>query len=48
MLAPQLLRLPCLGLVCFRVRTTPLLSAEETDKALQKKVSFQPPGHFAS
>jgi uncharacterized protein with GYD domain len=30
----------------LRVTTTPLLSAEETDKALQKKVTFQAPGHF--
>ena len=30
----------------LRVKTTPLLSAEETDKALQKKVTFQAPGHF--
>jgi uncharacterized protein with GYD domain len=30
----------------LRVTTTPLLSEEETDKALQKKVSFQAPGYF--
>jgi uncharacterized protein with GYD domain len=30
----------------LRVTTTPLFSEEETDNALQKKVSFQAPGHF--
>jgi uncharacterized protein with GYD domain len=27
-----------------RTRTTPLLTIEETDKALSKKVSYRPPG----
>jgi uncharacterized protein with GYD domain len=32
----------------LRVTTTPLLSAEETDKALEKKSNFQAPGHFTA
>jgi uncharacterized protein with GYD domain len=32
----------------LRVTTTPLVSVEETDKAFQKKVSFQAPGQFTS
>jgi len=31
------------GLV--RTRTTPLLTVEEADQALQKSVSYRPPGH---
>jgi uncharacterized protein with GYD domain len=31
------------GLV--RTRTTPLLTLEEADQALQKSVSYRPPGH---
>jgi uncharacterized protein with GYD domain len=30
----------------LRVTTTPLVSAEETDTALQKKANFQAPGQF--
>jgi uncharacterized protein with GYD domain len=32
----------------LRVGTTPLVTAEETDKAFQKKVNFQPPGQFTA
>jgi uncharacterized protein with GYD domain len=30
----------------LRATTTPLVSVEEADKALQKKASFQAPGKF--
>jgi len=32
----------------LRVTTIPLVSAEETDAALQKRVNFQPPGHYTA
>jgi uncharacterized protein with GYD domain len=32
----------------LRVVTTPLVSAEETDSAFQKKVNFQAPGQFST
>jgi uncharacterized protein with GYD domain len=32
----------------LRTVTTPLLSVEETDKAIQKKGSFQAPGQFTA
>jgi uncharacterized protein with GYD domain len=31
----------------LRVTTTPLLSVEETEAALQKQVNFQAPGHYS-
>jgi uncharacterized protein with GYD domain len=32
----------------LHVVTTPLVSAEETDSAFQKKAQFQPPGQFTA
>jgi uncharacterized protein with GYD domain len=32
----------------LRTTTTPLVSVEETDKALTKKAKFQAPGHYTS
>jgi len=30
----------------LRTTTTPLVSVEETDRAIQRKASFQAPGHY--